>query len=614
MSVSSSESDQAVPHSKDAALLQSDVALREADRPTPAVLGNIQAGISNYFTARRRRIWREYLTAYALIAPAMLLIFVFGLFPVVFALYVSLHKWLIIQGEFRGLTNYVGNVGNFAYLALFGLGIGALVGAVLLLRRVNRRAQDDNTSPWLLAIPAFLYASTVIAFVRWAFFQLPEFLDIASKMRGLERTRDLFLRLLNEAFRAETVYPSWQLFIRLFVIALVVGIVFSLWRRVPNSSKYQSNLTIMWLAIAVGVGLVAFTYNAVGAAYDLAVESGVDPGIWPQLIAITSGFLLLGLAWIIWRSAEKASSTILFAVRILAAIMLMVGAVVLIIEIPTIVAAGDKDLWQGLKVTVFFSLGTVPIQLTIAIFLAVILFQKLRGSSTFRIIFFLPYVTPFLATAAVFVLMFSDRAQSPVNKLLALFGVQAQRWLREPQGILSMAANTLGIEGYPDAFLPTWMPEDFSTLLADWMAGPSQALIVVIMLSVWTFVGYNVVIYLAGLGNIPTEITEAAEIDGANRWDVFRHVTFPLLSPTTYFLSLIAVMGTFKAFNNIWLLRQTVGTALGSIETFSVVIFEEFFVKTRYGYASAMAFVLFAIILSLTFINNRIQGSKVFYG
>ena len=166
----------------------------------------------------------------------------------------------------------------------------------------------------------------------------------------------------------------------------------------------------------------------------------------------------------------------------------------------------------------------------------------------------------------------------------------------------------------PDTFLPTWFPEDLSTLLAEWMAGPSQALIVVIMLSIWTFVGYNVMIYLAGLGNIPTEITEAAEIDGANRWDVFRHVTFPLLSPTTYFLSLIAVMGTFKAFNNIWLLRQSVGTALGSIETFSVVIFEEFFVKTRYGYASAMAFVLFAIILSLTFINNRIQGSKVFYG
>jgi multiple sugar transport system permease protein len=109
-------------------------------------------------------------------------------------------------------------------------------------------------------------------------------------------------------------------------------------------------------------------------------------------------------------------------------------------------------------------------------------------------------------------------------------------------------------------------------------------------------------------------MTEAAEIDGANQWQVFRFVTFPLLSPTTYFLSLIAVMGTFKAFNTIWLLRGSVGSGLGTLNTISVVIFEEFFVKTRYGYASAMAFVLFAIILGLTLFNNRIQGSRVFYG
>ena len=177
-----------------------------------------------------------------------------------------------------------------------------------------------------------------------------------------------------------------------------------------------------------------------------------------------------------------------------------------------------------------------------------------------------------------------------------------------------MLANALGITGYPKAVLPVWLPIDLSTLLADWMGGPSQALTVVIMLSVWTFVGYNVVIYLAGLGNIPTEMTEAAEIDGANKWDVFRHVTFPLLSPTTYFLSLIAVMGTFKAFNILWLLRQSVGSGVGTLNTIGVVIFEEFFIKTRYGYASAMAFVLFAIILGLTFINNRVQGSRVFYG
>ena len=99
--------------------------------------------------------------------------------------------------------------------------------------------------------------------------------------------------------------------------------------------------------------------------------------------------------------------------------------------------------------------------------------------------------------------------------------------------------------------------------------------------------------------------------DGANNWDIFRYITFPLLSPTTYFLSLIAIIGTFKAFATLWVFRESL--ALGTTNTFSVAIFLEFFEKLRYGYASAMAFVLFAIILGLTVINNRFQGSKVFY-
>jgi ABC-type sugar transport system permease subunit len=107
-------------------------------------------------------------------------------------------------------------------------------------------------------------------------------------------------------------------------------------------------------------------------------------------------------------------------------------------------------------------------------------------------------------------------------------------------------------------------------------------------------------------------LNDSAEVDGANGWQVFRHITFPLLSPTTYFLSLIGVIGTFKAFNTIWIFRSNL--ALGTTDTFSLAIFLEFFEKLRYGYASAMAFVLFGIILSLTLINNRVQGTKVFYG
>lgn len=549
-----------------------------------------------------------------MIAPAILLIFTFGIFPVGFALYVSVHKWLIIRGEFRGLRNYVEAIDNFAYLALFALGIGALIGAGILIRRLILQSKDDKFNPWLLTLPAALYAATIIAFFRWIYFQLPEVLDIATKMRGLERTRELFTGLLTDAFRAETVILVWNDFVRVLFLAIAIGIATWLVKRSPKNLVYQARITIVWLALVIGIGFLYITFSAIRTVYANAVETGIDPGIVPQLIMITLGFLLLILGWYLWRSADRQTSNIQFVVRIFASAVLMVGAVLCIIEIPTIVASGDPDLWNGLKVTVFFSAGTVPVQLTIALFLSIILFQKMRGASVFRIIFFLPYVTPMLASITIFQWLFSERNVGPVNQLLQLVGVGSQRWLREPNGILSMLANSLGATNYPASLIPGWFPEDLATLLGDWLLGPSQALIVVIMHSIWMFVGYNVVIYLAGLGNIPTELTEAAEIDGASKWDVFRHVTFPLLSPTTYFLSLIAVMGTFKAFNTIWLLRQSVGTALGTIETFSVVIFEEFFIKTRYGYASAMAFVLFAIILGLTYLNNRIQGSRVFYG
>jgi multiple sugar transport system permease protein len=172
-------------------------------------------------------------------------------------------------------------------------------------------------------------------------------------------------------------------------------------------------------------------------------------------------------------------------------------------------------------------------------------------------------------------------------------GGEGLAWLQESKGVNLIIADSMGLS------------------LPSWAAGPSLALVVVMIHSIWTYVGYNTVIYLAGLGNIPTELNDAAAIDGASRWEIFRHITFPLLSPTTYFLSLIAIIGTFKAFATLWVFRESL--ALGTTDTFSVTIFLEFFEKLRYGYASALAFVLFAVILGLTMINNRFQGSRVFY-
>jgi len=550
--------------------------------------------LNNWLTPRRLRTWREYLTGYLMIAPATLLIFIFGIFPVGFALFTSLHKWQLVQGPYRGLGNYLGAIGNITYVMLFALGIGSLIGSWLTLRRLMRDAGQRDDRPWVFALPGLGFAAATAVWFRWAFLELPEVLGIANKIRGVERTRELFIRLLDEAFHVEMVFAVWQLFIQILLASVILAVLTSLIWKNSYVLNYISGFTISWLGLIIGAGLLRFMFLEINAVYAAAIETGEDPGIWPQFLMITSGIIALIVGYRVWQSAQKQETMFGFVLRLLGGLVLAVGAVLLILEIPSIVAGGDEDMWQGLKVTVFFSLGTVPVQLTIALFLSVLLFQKLKGSEAYRIIFFLPYVTPAVASAAVFKQMFANRVAAPANVVLNWLGISSQAWVGEPEGIISLIGNGLGLD------IPAWA------------SGPSMALVVIIMLSIWTYVGYNTVIYLAGLGNIPAELTEAAEIDGASQWEVFWRVTFPLLSPTTYFLSLLAIIGTFKAFNTIWIMRE--GAALGTTDPFSVVIFSEFFERTRYGYASALAFVLFAIILSLTLMNNRIQGSRVFYG
>lgn len=529
-----------------------------------------------------------------MLAPASILIFIFGIFPVGFALFVSLHKWQLIQGPFRGLDNYTSALGNLTYVLLFILGVGSLIGTYLALRHINRKAHERDHRPWVFALPGLGFAAAIFIWFRWAFLQLPEVLGIANKIKGVERTRELFLNLLNEAFHTETVFPTWQLFEQALGLALILSIVAALVWRNSFGGNYTAYFSLAWLSLGIGIGLIWVIYTQINLVYAASVETGKDPGIWPQFVMILSGVAALVVGWYIWQSAEKQTTTSGFVIRLFGGLAFMVGAVLLILEIPTIVAQGDPDMWEGLKVTIFFSLGTVPFQLAIALFLSILLFQKLSGSAIYRIIFFLPYVTPAVASATVFKELFSGRFASPANTVLEAISIEPQKWLGEPNGIFQLIGDGLGLN------------------IPNWAAGPSLALVVIIIHSIWTYVGYNTVIYLAGLGNIPSELTEVAEIDGASKWQVFRYVTFPLLSPTTYFLSLLAVIGTFKAFNTIWVLRD--GAALGTTDPFSVVIFTEFFTKTRYGYASALAFVLFAIILSLTLINNRVQGSRVFYG
>ena len=546
------------------------------------------------FGGRRGRVLREYLTGYLFIAPATFLVFLFGIFPVGFALYISLHKWKIKHGPYVGLKNFASAIDTLAYLLFFGVAVGLAYLATRSTREILSNARKDSVRLWLHILLGSLHAGSVVLFLRYVIILAPEILGIADKVKGLERSRELFLQLMGEALRAESVWPAFLQWIVIFALAWLL--TFILWRFL-TSQRRDFYLTQSSLAVTAAAGAVItalFTWTEMQKAIVDAREVGTEAPIGIQVVSITAGVLLLVSAWKLWTSAVNHESDRVFLLRGLSALFLIIGAWLLIGEVPAVIEAGDKDLWLGLQVTIFYSLGTVPFQLSISLVLAYLLFQNVRGKEFFRVVYFLPYVTPAVASAVVFNLIFGPRASSPINAIITFFGGEQQKWLMEPNGVFAILGKYVGL-GVPE-----------------WAAGPSLALVVIIIYSIWTYVGYDTVIYLAGLGNISNDLNESAAIDGANRWQIFRHITLPLLSPTTYFLSLIAVIGTFKAFNHIYVLRDPL--ALGTVDTFSVVIFDEFFTKSRFGHASAMAFVLFGIILALTYVNNKVQGSRVFYG
>jgi multiple sugar transport system permease protein len=212
-----------------------------------------------------------------------------------------------------------------------------------------------------------------------------------------------------------------------------------------------------------------------------------------------------------------------------------------------------------------------------------------------------------VATAVVFKRIFSLRDTGLMNRFIGILGIPPQKWLHEAQGINIVLLDLINELAGTSLVWPE-ISDPLNTILI----GPSLALVSIIMYNWWVFVGYDTVIYLAGLGAIPSELYEAAEIDGAGRWQLFRKITIPLLSPTTFFLTIIATIGTFKAFNHIWVMKEL--TARETVDTASIMIFQTFRADGRFGEAAAMAFILFGIILLLSQVQNRIGEKLVFYG
>jgi multiple sugar transport system permease protein len=315
-------------------------------------------------------------------------------------------------------------------------------------------------------------------------------------------------------------------------------------------------------------------------------------GDWGGVLIFVAGFALLFIAYLVWNSALRSQSDRSLVIKLLAAFVLIGAGFIIPMGWQRMLEAGDTSYLDSIPITFFYAVGTVPAELLLALILAYILFQKIKGQEFFRMLYFLPYITPVVAAAVVFRTIFSPRETSLSNIVLSWLNIAPQKWLFEPRPINEIILKLQDLEGF--------------------LAGPSMALVSIVIFGIWTYVGYNTVIFLAGLGSIPGELYEAAEIDGAGKWQLFRHITVPLLSPVTFYLALIAFIGTFKAFNHIYVMR--VPSAQGTVDVTSVSIFDTFYKANQYGYAAAQAIILFFIILALTYAQNKIFGDKVFYG
>ncbi len=258
-------------------------------------------------------------------------------------------------------------------------------------------------------------------------------------------------------------------------------------------------------------------------------------------------------------------------------------------------ALADPDFWGALVNTFAFALMTIAVTLVLGLVFAALLFQRVRGQSVYRTIYFLPYVISTVGSSIVWAWVF-DPSSGLADKILRIPGQPPLRWLIEPAGVFQLLARP------------------FHLSLPVWVRGPSLALVAIAIFTIWQSVGYDIIIFLAGLGNIPGELYEAARIDGAGGWGLFRWITLPLLAPTTFFVLVVSIIGSLQSFNQIYAMNiaaaQPLGGPLGTTNTLSVYMFNQLYSYSNYGYAATVAVLLSVIILVLTFVNFRFVGQR----
>lgn len=227
----------------------------------------------------------------------------------------------------------------------------------------------------------------------------------------------------------------------------------------------------------------------------------------------------------------------------------------------------DKQFLQVIVNTFYYTLGTVPLGIIFAVLIALPLSGKLAGLTFYRTVYFFPVITPVVAVSLGWMLLYDTNF-----------------------GMLNYVLESVGLPPQP------------------WLAMPRTAMLAVIIMSVWKGLGVNIVLYIAGINAIPRELYEAAKIDGANTIRQFRHLTWPLLTPTTFFVLIISTIGSFQAFGQIYVMTK--GGPLRSTTTIVYDLYQNAFVFFKMGYASAQGVILFLILVIFTMLQWKLSKNS----
>ncbi|MDK2884322.1 MULTISPECIES: carbohydrate ABC transporter permease [Pseudothermotoga] len=234
----------------------------------------------------------------------------------------------------------------------------------------------------------------------------------------------------------------------------------------------------------------------------------------------------------------------------------------------------DPLFYHSLKVTFYYAAISVPVGLVVGLFLAVLLYQKVKGTSVFRTIFYIPSIVPVVATATLWI------------------------WIYNPEyGILNFLLAKIGVRG------------------PDWLYSTKWVVPAIAFMNAWT-AGPNMIIYLASLEDIPKVYWDAAKVDGANSWQRFWHITIPFLSPTTFFLLITNVMGALQTFAQAYIMGgggRGFGAPANASLFYCLYLYEQGWSWFNMGYASSLSWVLTLIIFTLTLIIFKTSNKWVYY-